>query len=639
MKVGRWSVVAMCLALLMGGCTRPAPQPDLTPPEISTPTPVVRPTIPEDFVARIDGSTATIPLATAALQLLRRTDAGLHFNTTPDAYDNLIAGDKDLIIVTAPSQEELDEAAQAGVELEVIPIVKDALAFLVNTANPVDNLTQQQVRDIYTGTITNWNQIGGADAPILAYQRQINSGSQTLFLQLAMGDATPMDAPSELRPNDMGSLVDAISVYDNAATSIGYSMFYYTQQMYVKENVKLLAIDGIPPTDETISDETYPYLTYYYAVVRKTEPENSIGRQLIDWLLTSDGQQMASGTGYVPLDPANIVPMRDEYGYAGSTQDNTTHSSGTGGPVGQIPTDTDDPCIGQCLFWDKDGTITDVTVPGFPQAETTIREWTENLEPAPTYTSPTMMCGTDLCQSLVRWETYSFHGLLIVARNVTLPTSATRVYTITSDSVVVRLSDGHRLTLSDLFYDGVNYIDFINTNLLSTETNQALADCTLMLGSRCAVGDVKAPFTGLPSTYDLFSLSIQESLGQVELILKLPSGNPFLSYEAPYDPTQILDSFVPINLPADLSPYGLIWRYDRVTVGATQTQHIVRNYGSPSPIDDIINQGIDDFLTEYPDMPETTVDVSNGVVSVGGQGPDGPGWTTQFDYETGERLQ
>ena len=641
MKIGRWGVAAMCLALLMGGCTRPAPQPDLTPTEVSTPTPppIVRPTIPEDFVARIDGSTATIPLATAALQLLRGTDAGLHFNTTPDAYDNLIAGDKDLIIVTAPSQEELDAASQAGVELEVIPIVKDALAFLVNSANPVDTLTQQQVRDIYTGTITNWNQVGGLDAPIFAYQRQINSGSQTLFLQLAMGDVTPMDAPSELRPQDMGSLVDAISVYDNAQTSIGYSMFYYTQQMYVKDNVKLLAIDGISPTDETISDETYPYLTYYYAVVRQTEPENSVGRQLIDWLLTWDGQRMASGTGYVPLEPANIVEMRQEYGYAGSTQDNTTNSSGTGGPIGQIPADTEDPCVDQCLSWDEDGTITDVTVPGFPQAETTIKAWIGNLDPAPTYTSATMMCDADPCQSRVVWMTYSNNGLLIATRIVDLPTGTSRGYTVTYDSAVVRLSDGHRLTLSDLFYDGVNYIDFINTNLLNTDTNQALADCIVALLGICTVGDMKAPFTGLPSTYDLFSLSFQEIQGQPQLTLKLPSGNPFLSFEAPYDSSQILDSFVPINLPADLSPYGLIWRYDRVTVGDMQTQHIARNYGSPSPIDDIINQGIDDFLSQYPDMYSLDFSVSDGVVSVGGLGPDGADCMAQFDYATGERLQ
>jgi len=176
-----------------------------------TPTPVVRPTLPESFVDRIDGSTATIPLTTAALQLLRGTAAGLHHNTTDTAYQNLIAGTKDVIFVTAPSPDELAAATAAGVELDVIPVVKDALVFLTNTANPVTGLTSQQVKDIYTGTTANWSQVGGADAAIIPYQRPVNSGSQTLFLQLAMGDTTPMDAPTALRPTSMGDLVDAVA--------------------------------------------------------------------------------------------------------------------------------------------------------------------------------------------------------------------------------------------------------------------------------------------------------------------------------------------------------------------------------------------------------------------------------------------
>jgi len=563
----------------------------------------------------------------------------MHFNTTPDAYDNLIAGDKDLIVVTAPSQEELDAAAQAGVELEVIPIVKDALVFLANTSNPVTNLTQQQVKDIYTGTTTNWNELGGQDAPILAYQRQINSGSQTLFLQFAMGDVTPMDAPSEMRPTDMGNLVDAISLYDGAENAIGYSMYYYVQQMYVKSNVRLLDIDGISPTDETVSDETYPYLTYYYAVVRKSEPQGSVARQLIDWFLTWEGQQTASGTGYVPLDPSNIVPMRSEYGYAGSTQENTTQSSGTGGPDGERAAATDDPCVQGCL---SDGTgqtsvsnadTVTVTIPDFPQTSTAAQTWVDGLPPALTYVAPASSICEDPCTVQTWWYESSFQGLYSIRREVSYPAQFAMV--VTSDSAVFRLSDAKQLTLSDLFYDGVNYIDFINTNLLNIETNQVLSDCVVSPESNyCQEGVALAPFTGLPADYDLFTLFS----GQI--LLRLPAGNPFLSTsDTRYDPTRVIDSYIPLNLPADLSPYGLVWRYDRVSVGDLKVQHVIRNYSGPTSVDDIINQEMDEFVTQN-DSSVSIIWVNNDIIKmwVFGDDDDPYGPMTSFDYVTGDEI-
>ena len=637
MKIRRLTIGVVGMALALGGCVQHGePTPTATP--TPTPTPIVRPTIPEDFVSRIDGSTATIPLATAALRLLRGTDDGLHFNTTPDAYDNLIAGDKDLIVVTAPSQDELDAAAQAGVELEVIPIIKDALVFLANTSNPVTNLTQQQVKDIYTGTTTNWNELGGQDAPILAYQRQINSGSQTLFLQLAMGDVTPMDAPSEMRPDSMGNLVDAISLYDGAQNAIGYSMYYYVQQMYVKDNVRLLDIDGISPTDETVSDETYPYLTYYYAVVRKSEPDGSVGRQLIDWFLTWEGQQTTSGTGYVPLDPSNIVPMRDEYGYAGSTEENTTQSSGTGGPMG-VRAAAADPCEHGCLI-DDDGqqsrTMQDsvtVSIPDYPQTSAAVQAWMDGLPPALTYVAPSSSMCPDPCTARLWWTEESFQGLYSIRREVSYPAQFGML--ITSDSAVFRLSDAKQLTLSDLFYDGVNYIDFINTNLLNTATNQVLSDCVVSPESNyCQEGVALAPFTGLPADYDLFTLFS----GQI--LLRLPAGNPFLSTsDTRYDPTHVIDSYIPLNLPADLSPYGLVWRYDRVSMGDLKVQHIIRDYAGPTAVDDIINQEMDDFVAQN-DSSVSINWVDNDIVKVwvfgDDEDPNGP--MISFDYVTGDEV-
>ncbi|MCL1898120.1 MAG: substrate-binding domain-containing protein, partial [Micrococcales bacterium] len=260
-----------------GGATKNHPNGSATATEKAV---VVRPRISEEFVGRIDGSTATIPLVTAALEDLRGSADGMEFNTTPFAYENLIAGDKDVIFVTEPSEGELAAAKAAEIELEVIPIVKDALVFLNNIRNPVRGLSQQQVKDIYSGKTNTWKGVGGIQKLITAYQRPVDSGSQTLFLSLAMGDTKPVDAPTREVLYGMSNLIEAVAEYDNSETALGYSVFYYAQEMFSKDSIRLLEIDHVGPTRETIADESSPYITYYYAVIRSAEPVGSPVRQL-----------------------------------------------------------------------------------------------------------------------------------------------------------------------------------------------------------------------------------------------------------------------------------------------------------------------------------------------------------------------
>jgi len=215
----------------------------------------------------------------------------------------MVAGkDKcDIIFVTSPSEEEYALAKEAGIELEVYPVVNEAFIFMVNKENPVSDLSQAQIVDIYTDKITNWSEVGGEDKEIIAYQREVNSGSQTGFLDLVMGDTEPADAPTEKRIEGMGGLVEAISGYDNSDQALGYSYYFYVNEMYVRDGVKLISVDGIAPTPETIADGSYPYTTAYYAVLRSDEPADSAARELLDWVLSDDGQAAAKEAGYVPL--------------------------------------------------------------------------------------------------------------------------------------------------------------------------------------------------------------------------------------------------------------------------------------------------------------------------------------------------
>ncbi|MCR3922996.1 MAG: substrate-binding domain-containing protein [Firmicutes bacterium] len=259
-----------------------------------------------DNYPRVDGSTVTIPLSeaiVAKLTGLRVEEVRPHIlhNKTHNAYINLINDEADIIFVTSPSEEELTLAKQKGVQLETIPIVSEAFVFLTHLDNLVKGLTLEEVRQIYAGTITNWSEVGGADVPIVAYQRPLNSGSQTGFLDLVMKDLPLTDPPTELVIGDMGALIDAVAAYENVPDALGYSYYYFAVDMWGNENVRLLEIDGVYPTPETISSGLYPIKTAYYAVIRDDEAEDSSVRAMIDWILSEDGQNLAEDAGYVKV--------------------------------------------------------------------------------------------------------------------------------------------------------------------------------------------------------------------------------------------------------------------------------------------------------------------------------------------------
>ena len=257
---------------------------------------------PEDY-PRVDGSTSMLPLSRALMMAatgISAQEAELrvsHSKTTLSFYA-LVSGEADLLLVARPAEEAFAYADEMGVELEMRPIGVDALVFLTGEENPVDSLTQQQAVGIYTGEITNWREVGGADAEIIAYQRNKTAGSQVMMEEVVMQGEPMMDAPMEYRPAEMGELVDEVASYRNSA--IGYSVYYYVTEMYMREGVKLLAIDGVAPSNETIASGEYPYTQYNYAVIRKDEKENSPARQLFDFLTTPEGKALMAAQGYVP---------------------------------------------------------------------------------------------------------------------------------------------------------------------------------------------------------------------------------------------------------------------------------------------------------------------------------------------------
>ncbi|MCL2513744.1 MAG: substrate-binding domain-containing protein, partial [Oscillospiraceae bacterium] len=188
---------------------------------------------------------------------------------------------------------------ESGVELEYLPIGRDALVFIANDGNPIINLTEKQIQDIYQGKTTNWKGLGGEDREIVAYQRSQDSGSQALMDKLVMKGLTPADAPVELYPGTMGGLIEAIAEYSNSKNAIGYSVYYYVSNMYSLPGLRLMSVNGVVPSNGTIADGTYPYTNEFFAVIRKNEPKDGDTRKLLDWVLSAEGKQAVIDAGYV----------------------------------------------------------------------------------------------------------------------------------------------------------------------------------------------------------------------------------------------------------------------------------------------------------------------------------------------------
>lgn len=256
----------------------------------------------------VDGSTATMPLMAAVLQKVCGIDAEqaesyVYASKTSQSWIALSNGDADLLLVYEAPESTKEQLAQ-GPELEVTAIGRDALVFIVNEQNPVESLTQDQLRDIYTGAVTNWAELGGNDQSIVAFQRDETSGSQTLFEKLLVGDRelTLTDPPTELRPGMMGALVDGLASYNNEGNAIGYSVYYYISEMYAQPGLKLIGVDGVQPEYDTIADSSYPLCNEFYVAIRADEPEDSPTRQLYNWICSEEGKQTLIDAGYVPAE-------------------------------------------------------------------------------------------------------------------------------------------------------------------------------------------------------------------------------------------------------------------------------------------------------------------------------------------------
>lgn len=258
---------------------------------------------------RWDGATAAYPLYASAFFALNSFPDTMTFyniqgcclenSRTPEAYQNIIDNKADIIFVAQPSEGQKKRAQEAKVSLSYTPFAREAFVFIVSADNPVDSLSEQQVRDIFSGKITRWREVGGNNDAIQVWQRPADSGSQTVMLAKVMKQTPMMPAQETEISSGMDGIIRQVAEYQNTPRAIGYTFRYYATKINADKGIKLLAINGIAPTEENIGNGSYPYSTDVYMVTRKNATADT--QKIVDWFLSPQGQRLVQDVGYVPL--------------------------------------------------------------------------------------------------------------------------------------------------------------------------------------------------------------------------------------------------------------------------------------------------------------------------------------------------
>ncbi|MBM3422118.1 MAG: phosphate ABC transporter substrate-binding protein [Chlorobi bacterium] len=240
----------------------------------------------------MDGSTTVGPIAKSFASYFTKT-TGVQVTVSESGSGN---GAKSLINKTCDianlSREMKDKEIAAAKSKGVNPVehivALDGLAVVVHPSNRVQKLSKAQIRDIYTGKVTNWNQVGGPSAPIVKIQRESNSGTQDSFVSLVMGKDNPVSKRAETQASN-GAVKNRVASTPGAIGFIGLG--------FVDDSVKPLKVDGVEPDERTVRNGTYPISRPLF-MYTNGQPTGVV-KQFIDLKNTAEGKRMISELGFV----------------------------------------------------------------------------------------------------------------------------------------------------------------------------------------------------------------------------------------------------------------------------------------------------------------------------------------------------
>ena len=264
----------------------------------------------EDFPA-LDGSTACIPLmaqmkADVTGMDLLEAQTSITVSTTAYAWENFglwSRSDSDdygaqlLIVYEAPEYVK-EELAEAGAKLEQKAIGRDALVFIVNESNPVQSLTQQQLRDIYAGRITNWKEVGGDDASIVVLTRKAGSGTRAPFQGAVFGDEA-VDFKGDAELDKSGDVQTQMGSTDNAISYLDFSHFDDSKFNAIK-------VEGVEPKSANVTDDSFKIWATEHMYCAKDADEAT--KAFLEFMLSDDVQgKLVEEQGFIPVSAMKVV--------------------------------------------------------------------------------------------------------------------------------------------------------------------------------------------------------------------------------------------------------------------------------------------------------------------------------------------
>ena len=173
-----------------------------------------------------------------------------------------------------------------------VEIAKDGLAIIINPANPIDNLTLEQVRDIYAAKITDWGELGSASARIHLIAREEGSGTRDAFVSLVMEDV--WITPRAIVQNSNGAVRQLVSA---DPYSIGFISMGLVDGPQFDDPVKALRLDGVEPTRENISNGGYRLFRPFLFVL--SDPPTGSVQQFVTFALSEEGQRILEHEGLI----------------------------------------------------------------------------------------------------------------------------------------------------------------------------------------------------------------------------------------------------------------------------------------------------------------------------------------------------
>ena len=192
--------------------------------------------------------------------------------------------------------EELEAAKAAGLDVQEYMVLFDGIAVIVSSNVPVENLTIEQLSKIYTSEITNWKDVGGDDAEIIITARDSSSGTGEYFLEEVVQLGKTMEdndySDMALRLQSNADIVNQVKENDNAIGYIGLG--------YLDESLKIVRVEGIEPSIDTVKDGSYPISRGLYVYAPNKEL-TQIGQAYINFILSDEGQDIGLEEGFVPL--------------------------------------------------------------------------------------------------------------------------------------------------------------------------------------------------------------------------------------------------------------------------------------------------------------------------------------------------